>query len=47
MTETTQHKCNQEIYNTQSQGQYIHAYLHSANTDRSYSIEKEKEKKYL
>ena len=28
-------------------GQYIHAYLHPANTDRSYSIETEEKLKYL
>ena len=30
-----------QIYNTQSQVQYNHAYLRPANTDRSYNIEKE------
>ena len=34
-----QFKCNQQIYYTQSQGQYIHAYSHAANTNQSYSIE--------
>ena len=37
-----QHKCNQQIYNTQSQVQHDHAYLHPANTVRSYSIERRK-----
>ena len=37
-----QHKCNQQIYNTQSQVQHIHAYSHPANTNPSYSIETEK-----
>ena len=36
-----QHKCDQQICNTQSQVQHIHAYLRPANTDRSYNIEKE------
>ena len=42
-----QHKCNQQIYNTQSQVQHIHAYLHPANTNPSYSIEIEEKLKYL
>ena len=36
-----------QIHNTQSQGQNIHAYVHPANTDRSYNIEKEEKLKYL
>ena len=40
-------KCNQQIYYTQSQVQHMHAYLHPANTDGSYSIEKEEKLNYL
>ena len=45
MTETTQMQSTNLQH--QSQGQYIHAYLHPANTDRSYSIEKEGKLNYL
>ena len=41
-----QHKCNQQIYNIQSQVQHFHAYLLSVNTDRSYNIEKVEKSKY-
>ena len=44
MTETRQ--MHQQIYNTQSQSQHIHAHLPSANTDRSYSFVKEEKRKY-
>ena len=40
-SETTQIKMHHQIYNPQSQVQHIHAYSHSANTDRLYNIEKE------
>ena len=40
-----QHKCNQQIYNIQSQVQHIHAHLQTANNDQSYNIEKVKKMK--
>ena len=45
MTETTQMQST-NLHN-QSQVQHIHAYLHPANTNQSYSNEKEKKLKYL